>query len=1108
MTDYRIPAALLADLDRFLEYKNVLIRQTRFEEALQAATDFANRTVALTGQFHPLYATALTAVAECCQLVGQHSEAEHFCESALEIRRVTIGLDHPDYLYNLNYLVALYRRQSKWEVALPLAERAVQLAARPGTDLAIGQLLAQNNLAEIYKQKSDFHLSELLHKKALDLTLGFCDETGKDAATCFAKLGEVQQLGGNLCDADANCRKAIQIFRELGEREDDNYLSALLSLAQICIAQNQLDEAATLLEEFCLTKRRLFGDVHEDVVLGNSLLAQTYELLGRSSDREQAVSLARAGVIHSWSDTGYALKLRRVAHKCMEHNDLVHGLPFLQKAAAILEAHRGVDVIEHAEIRCDLGRVLQHIGDIDSAEAEYRKALALLEPQNSDSGHYSRTLYNLADLCLAAGRLDEADNFLRECASRSIREDGEFSENYGRILEITGRLRLAQGRLDEAEKAYEQARGVLLMLPGAPDLLSLTCKLAFLYQFRGRLSAAETLMRKVETDARKTQGNDLLVALHNSGLLHAVIGNGLRAYRLIREALDMRFRELVAVVSRTSEQQRLRFSDLVRIELHLLVSLLLDFAGELGELRADCFSAVLMTKAIGLDVLAMQRDLAYSGRYPALRSKLASLATLRRKIGEAVLEGPGEADPDAFYSALDRMQEQRLRLEADLAAEVPEMNFGARIECATVSELTKRLPAGAALIEFVRVRHANFRQSVEMPEKEGRDRYVAFVLTPGESDPVDVVDLKEADLIDQAVFSFRKAMTARARYRDHGQRLKALVIEPLLRSLRGRKRIFIAPDSELSTVPFESLPGPETEYWIDEAFISYLTAGRDLLLFDRKPQRSGDAVVVADPEFDLKLGSSQGLADANPQPQRSGGVRTVLPERIEPLTSARREGEHIATLLGTEALCGSKATKGFLQGLSSPRVLHAATHAFFTPDSPRAANDLHGGQLHHARDNPLLRCGLLLAGVEDWRRGTQTPVEFGNGILTAEDVTGMALIDTDIVVLSACETGLGRAHAGEGVYGFRRSFVIAGARTLILSLWRADDQATEFLMKMFYFNLKAGMGKAAALRAAQITARQRYPHPCHWSAFICQGDPGSFIGLAIHKRKDDADEQE
>jgi CHAT domain-containing protein len=222
------------------------------------------------------------------------------------------------------------------------------------------------------------------------------------------------------------------------------------------------------------------------------------------------------------------------------------------------------------------------------------------------------------------------------------------------------------------------------------------------------------------------------------------------------------------------------------------------------------------------------------------------------------------------------------------------------------------------------------------------------------------------------------------------------------------------------------------------------------------------------------------------------------------LPNTRIEGELIADLLGVYPLTGSKVTDSGIKTCTSPHVLHLATHGFFLSTPFEDPNN----QVKNAETmgmfrsgiinlsswktlrNPLLRSGLALAGANTLAREGVLLKEFEDGILTAEDVTGMDLMNTELVVLSACDTGLGYVLNGEGVFGLRRSFVLAGARTLVMSLWKVPDKQTTELMVDFYSQMSNGQSRANALRKAQLRIKKQYPNPLYWGAFICQGNPG------------------
>ena len=182
------------------------------------------------------------------------------------------------------------------------------------------------------------------------------------------------------------------------------------------------------------------------------------------------------------------------------------------------------------------------------------------------------------------------------------------------------------------------------------------------------------------------------------------------------------------------------------------------------------------------------------------------------------------------------------------------------------------------------------------------------------------------------------------------------------------------------------------------------------------------------------------------------------------------------------------ATEANLKAVKGPSLLHIATHGYFLVDSDVKGSAM-GVDAENAKNNPLLRSGLILAGAPDPNK-EQTSVDLqsnDNGILTAYEAMNLDLEGTDLIVLSACETGLGEVKAGEGVYGLQRSFLVAGANALIMSLWKVDDEATQMLMTNFYTNWTKGGNKLKAFKQAQLQLMAKYKEPYFWGAFVMMG---------------------
>ena len=233
------------------------------------------------------------------------------------------------------------------------------------------------------------------------------------------------------------------------------------------------------------------------------------------------------------------------------------------------------------------------------------------------------------------------------------------------------------------------------------------------------------------------------------------------------------------------------------------------------------------------------------------------------------------------------------------------------------------------------------------------------------------------------------------------------------------------------------------------------------------------------------------------------------------LTNTRVEGEIIADILNTYPITGDEALESNIKSYKSPRILHLRTHGLFLKSSKgqsyispkdnekRIITSYLRGNTTISLENwsnihdPLLCTGLALAGINTWIRGRKLSDAAEDGLLTAQDVTAMDLLNTELVVLSACDTALGEVLVGEGVFGLRRSFVLAGAQTLVMSLWKVSDKQTRELMVEFYIRLKKGQGRVDALREAQLEMKKKIPDPYFWGAFICQGNPSPLFRQKI-----------
>ena len=444
----------------------------------------------------------------------------------------------------------------------------------------------------------------------------------------------------------------------------------------------------------------------------------------------------------------------------------------------------------------------------------------------------------------------------------------------------------------------------------------------------------------------------------------------------------------------------------------------------------------------------------------------------------------------------------------------------------TGERIQKLLPPKSCLVDILRVRWNSCLAGCDLAQVSGPEEvYVAFVCCSNRPGEMTLVSLGAAAEIDEAIHELRRLITRRddpiitnatsesnhpislaSLNQDPNEFLYSRLVAAIADWFKDCLTLYICPDGELARIPFEVLRSAEGRFLAELLRVVYLSNTRELLNWGKRVGPAERSVVVADVNFDLSDSASDSHTSGQTQ-STNDKLRDVIQTShlaFRPLEATRHEGEVVSELLNARKLFGDDATSPAARKLRSPKILHICTHGFFLPKTTAEVDQwgfakegllksttgwLRGVGL----EDPNLRSGLALAGANTKVVGKRPSESAGSGFLTAEDIGYMNLEATELVTLSACDTGLGDIDAGEGVIGLRQSVVAAGARSLVLSLWKVSDDATYTFMETFYNELCGGSGKDRidAFRIAQTKLREEYSDdPFYWGAFICQGYPG------------------
>jgi CHAT domain-containing protein/Tfp pilus assembly protein PilF len=809
-------------------------------------------------------------------------------------------------------------------------------------------------------------------------------------------------------------------------------------------------------------------------------------------------------------------RLHLLANVYREQGELQKAAPLLKRALVIREKHFGPKHPETAQILNSLGGLYALAGDFALAEAKLTQALKIFE---SAGPYYDQpiagTVASLGWLYAAIGDFEQSERMMRRSLElrkkiyglEHVYTAGGFYElavmhrarrDFGRaeqlfheslaiheklvgtnhilqadVLQDLGQTYLMEGDFAKAEPVLERARALVEQNLGpehfrvAPILMLLS----WLHESRGDYGVARELCARAHHIYEQHLGpsqHRTLASLCQLAHLDVVLGHPERALALA-ERLQQGEEDLSAnILSFTSERQRLSRQRGATILPHPY-----GLWADLGAVK-PLARAVFRTKGIVLDSLLEDRLLAQASDDKEIRELVGQITRARRRLGQ--LTSVIAIDRALTNRSLETKSiETEIGFrEASLARRVAGFGQARRALRTEAEQVIGAIPEGAVLLEMVRYRHYS---------GNGRRQENYGVLIFARNAEPKWVRLGSAEAIEKSVKLFQHAVRnpgSSDALIDSLREIYERVWAPLSSSLPGRKKeMIISPDGELNFVSFATLLTASNRFLGEDYLFSYVSSGRDLTVTNKTASGTSELLVWANPDFGAAPPAAPETSTATSREgpfTRQRGLRGLS---FHPLPGSQKEGERLrdcAQRLGFDKVilhAGANATEADLFRVDSPKALHLATHGFVLPETAPAADEdsfraSEGGVL--PRMNPMLRSGLALAGaqvtLQAWSEGNEVPSD-NDGIVTAEEIGGLNLHGTWLVVLSACDTGGGEARAGEGVLGLRRGFVQAGAQNLLLTLWPVDDSETVGLIPDFYAELRKTSSPPRALARVQ-----------------------------------------
>lgn len=908
-------------------------------------------------------------------------------------------------------------------------------------------------------------------------------------------------------EVEAEIMRLYKQFNELHAQGKDKeavlFLDRIQMLSETALGLNPLD-IATLFETAGMVYKE-----KRNYVLAEQRYKRSLEI------RRQLLRPTHPDIARLLNFLGYLY---------LESDDNVRALSAFEQALEIIEKELGPNDLHVASLLNELGYIYMERGDNLRAIQLLQRALAIREKvYKPDHPKIANLLNNLGATYFHMGDLERAEPLLERALKIQVKAFGADSHETAGTLNALGSLYQANNEFERAEPLLLRALEIMEKAwgPDNPNIAHPLASLAWIYKARGEYERAGQALRRaldVQVKALGLEHPMIAVFLSELAQLYEAQGDIPRAIATQIRAGDVRERNLLLALSVGSEHQKRLYVESVLHGINVTISLHLHGAPTNTEAARLALTTLLQRKGRSLDAMSDQIGALRRRLNPQDTPLFDELSSKRAQLAALTFNGEAEADPKARREHLSRLEAEAEHLEAQIGARSAE--FRTQSEPVTLERVQRAIPAKALLLEFIAYRPFNVKTG-KRSELWGPERYAAYLLRRT-GEPA-FVELGEAVPINAAAARLRAALSRpqSADVKQAARALDELVMRPVRKLIRDERLILLSPDGVLSLVPFSALVDEQGRYLLESYTINYLMSGRDLLRLGAWSESRQPAMVFANPAFDRAVTTGNQAAESASLVSGRRSVDFTTP-KYEPLPGTAAEASVIKTIMPTaQVFTESQATEAALKQVSAPRILHVATHGFFLPDLKQ--EDVAGARrLEHDNalqvtkgENPLLRSGLVLAGVKTGQSGAGE-----DGVLTALEAAGLDLWGTKLVVLSACDTGVGDVTNGEGVSGLRRALVLAGSEAQVMSLWKVSDAGTRDLMIAYYKRLQQGEGRTEALRQVQLAMlqgqllplpeitstkekRQRdtgefsakdYRHPYYWASFIPSGDWRNLAG--------------
>lgn len=930
--------------------------------------------------------------------------------------------------------------------------------------------------------------------------------------------------------AEQMFRQALPIMARVYGASSEEYTKMYRTLAQLYVEMGFYKEAKPMNDAIMYYFKTLRGEKDREYLIALNTDAQIAQGLG---DYNKAIEIFNGllkihGSLKPMDTTDYITTLNNTAEAYRQTGNYDAALKLLNKGLNLSAKFKSRDILSTATIYNNAGLCYKAMGNYKRAEVCYDSCMYIYRALDlGGNPDYTNSLNNKAEMYRILGRYQQATDLLSEVLIIRKNTSGEDHFTYANALTNVALLYNDQDRFEEAEPYLVRAEKIYKASLGEDHQFYANCihNLAILYSHLKKYKQAEEYSKKALELMKKAVGEEheryayFLTGLGNIyegtqqyekaipyfeqansiikkkfgekhvayidgvfslGSLYWSLNNYKKAKELYYWSLQAYKSQFDNFFTTMSEREQFSYYGTIANRFETFDSFVFDYAEKFPkenntELFSTSFNYQMFIKSLLLNNNVSARREILNNKDTSLvnlyNDWLNTKQTLSSRYRELVNDDNMWSISDLEIRA-DKL-EQQLKNKTTLFTQSKVVTF---------ADIKNKLQPNEAAINIIRAQKAGTDTNIVI-------EYAAFIITKNSSAPILTKIAKSKDF--ETIFALE--------YSDNIENRKADKLsydrfwKQISSNLNGITKVYISPDGVYNQVNLYTLQNPSSsKYVLDEIDLCVLP-NLNYMMQKQSANSSKTADLFGYPDYEFDFAKQKKIEKLN----QAVAVNRFGFSELPPLPGTKTEVENISTSLQNNAwkinkFIEEKASEEQLKKVNSPKVLHIATHGFFLKDVYDNEDEtILGFEASKLKSNPLLRSGIMMAGASIVARDTLATEFEQDGIFTAYEASLLNLANTDLVVLSACETGLGVDINNQGVFGLQRAFYIAGAKNLIMSLWVVDDDATQILMSEFYKEWALNPAKeniSKSFKKAQAEVRKKYPHPYYWGAFTLLGN--------------------